>query len=75
MNLASIGAMIITPLSRFPTICEGKSKEKRELIERRSKVNDWHGICCSFASPNKTTMALFAPFDTTNYYFTILSIL
>ena len=54
------------------TICEGKNKNKRELIERRSKGHDWHAICFTFASWDKTTMVLFAPIATTNYSFGII---
>ena len=53
------------------TICEGQRKNERELIE----WNDWHGICCSFASWDKTTMTFFDPIDTTDYSFSIISII
>jgi hypothetical protein len=52
-----------------------RRQEHEQLIEGRSKGNDWRGICCSFASWEKTTMELFAPIDAANNSFVVFSVM
>jgi hypothetical protein len=60
---------------KVEAVLEGKSQNECELIESRSKGEDWRGICySSSASWDKTTMPLFDPIDTTNYSFIIVHI-
>jgi hypothetical protein len=57
------------------TICKVKRKNECELIENWSEGEDWHGVCCSSTTWDKTMMALFALIDATKYSFIIVSII